>query len=183
MAEKTSAPLMLCCQCGEVMHIYLQPATDDDQAAYFVTCVNVNCVMWGHTLSAAHYPPKNLEIYLTPQESKDVVGTYIDLVKQDSVQAAAAIEQIRAAFGAQVAIRAALILTILRMELKQNQWIPDISVHAYLLKDYPQALPLLEYAMGCCLQAWGLADLELVRLKVSSPASPDVVRLVKVTHH
>jgi hypothetical protein len=104
---------------------------------------------------------------------EDVVIVYIGLVRQDSAQAAAAIEQIHSTVGSQAALRAALIITIFRMELKQNHWIPDMSVYAYLIKDYLQAVPLLEYAIGCCLQAWGIRDLELAHLKMSDPANSD----------
>ena len=102
-----------------------------------------------------------------------VVLVYIRLVRQDSPQAAAAIEQIHATIGAQAALYAALIITIFRMELKQNLWIPDMSVYAYLICDYPQAVPLLEYAIGCCLQAWGIRHLEVVHLKMSDLANSD----------
>ncbi len=155
------------------MHVYLQVGAEDDPAAYFVTCLNATCVMSGHTLSAAHYPPPNLRIYLTPLEREDVVLVYVDLISQDSPQAAAAVLQISAAFGAPAALRAALILTIFRMELKHSHWIPDVSVYDYLFKDYAEALPLLEYALGCCLQAWSIHDLELAQLKLNNPASAE----------
>lgn len=173
MAKCTRAPQIPCCQCGVIMHVYLQPGTDDDEAAYFVTCVNEVCVMQGHTLAANFYPPENLEIYLTLHENEDVLIVYIKLVRQESVHAAAALEQIYVAIGAQAALRAALIITIFRMEVKQNHWIPDMRVYAYLIQDYPEAVPLLEYAIGCCLQAWGIHDLGLIHLKINDPADWD----------
>lgn len=102
---------------------------------------------------------------VTSNSPEDVVLLYIGLVRQDSAQAAAAVERIQATFGAQAALRAALIITIFRMELMQNRWIPDLSVYAYLIRDFPEAVPLLEYAMGCCLQAWAVHDLALDDLK------------------
>src|SRR5450432_10543 len=86
----------------------------------------------------------------------DVVLVYISLISQESPQAGAAIEQIQTSVGNRAALRAALIITVLRMEVRQNHWIPDMSVYAYLIEDYPGAVPLLEYAVGCCLQAWGI---------------------------
>ncbi len=104
-------------------------------------------------------------------EHEQVVSAYIGLVRQESAHAAVALERIRVTVGARAALRAALIITIFRMELKQNQWIPDMSVYTYLIRDYPQAVPLLEYAIGCCLQAWGIGDLELAHLEMGDPAN------------
>lgn len=100
-----------------------------------------------------------------------VASAYIGLVRQESVQASVALERIQAKVGVRAALRAALIITIFRMELKQNQWIPDTSVYIYLIRDYPQAIPLLEYAIGCCLQAWGIADLGFAHLTMNDPAN------------
>ena len=91
---------------------------------------------------------------------EDVVSLYVSLISQDSPQAGAAIEQIQTTIGSQPALRAALIITVLRMEVRQNHWIPDILVYAYLIQDYPEAIPLLEYAVGCCLQVWGIRNLK-----------------------
>jgi hypothetical protein len=123
---------------------------------------------------------QRMEAASTPYEH--VVSVYIGLVRQDSPHAAAAIEQIHAAVGAQAALHAALIITILRMELKQNRWIPDMSVYAYLFKDFSQAVPLLEYAIGCCLQAWGIQDLKLVQLRMSDPANSDAQIQIAAPH-
>jgi hypothetical protein len=105
---------------------------------------------------------------------EDVVLVYIGLVRQDSPQAASAIEQINSTVGAQAALYAALIMTIFRMELKQNIPIPDMSVYTYLIRDYPEAVLLLEYAIGCCLQAWGIQYLDLLDLKIGDPANSEV---------
>ena len=116
-----------------------------------------------------------MEVQFSQDRYKDLLLAYITLIEQDSQQAAEAIEQIYATFGGQAALRAALIITILRMEIRQNQWVPDISFHADLIRDYPEVLPLLEYAMGCCLQAWGIHDLELAHLKMSNPTGAEVL--------
>ncbi len=169
MTEDTQAPLIPCCQCGTIMHVYFQPATDYDEGAYYVTCVNTSCVMWGHTLSANHYPPENLDVYLHPNDKANVVVIYIRLVRQDSIQAAAAIEQIYATIGAKAALRAALIIMIFKMEVKQNHWMPDMNSYAYLIRDFRQAIPLLERAMTCCLQAWDIHDIEFGNLETGDP--------------
>lgn len=81
---------------------------------------------------------------------------YIRLVRKESEEASAAIEQIHAQFGSHAALRAALIITLLRMEVKQNHWTPNLSVYAYLFGDYPAALPLIYHAMTCCLVQWAV---------------------------
>jgi hypothetical protein len=96
----------------------------------------------------------------------DVVSLYIGLISQDSPQAGAAIEQIQTTIGTAAALRAALIITVLRMEVQQKYWIPDIQVYATLIQDYPQAVPLLEFAIGCCFQVWGVNESELALLKM-----------------
>jgi len=91
---------------------------------------------------------------------EDVALVYIRLVSQESQEAAVAIEEIQAAFGSRAALRAALIITILKIEVQQNHWLPNIGLYAYLLADYPDALPLTEVAMRCCLQKWGISVAE-----------------------
>ena len=103
---------------------------------------------------------------------EDVVLLYVSLISQDSPQAGAAIEQLQIIIGTQAALRAALIITVLRMEIRQNHWIPDMSVYAYLIQDYPQAVSLLEYAVGCCLRVWGIHNLKSVS-QMDAPAKTD----------
>lgn len=103
---------------------------------------------------------------------ENVALAYMALLRQDSTQASAAIGQIHAAFGAQAALRAALVITIFRMEVKQNGWLPDTRVYSYLIRDYPKAVPLLEYAIGCCLQNWGMRQFELADLSLEQPSYP-----------
>ncbi len=61
------------------------------------------------------------------------------------------------------------------MEIRHNQCVPDIGVHAHLIRDYPEALPLLEYALRYCLQAWGIHDLERAHLIMNNPTSAEVL--------
>jgi len=91
---------------------------------------------------------------------REVVATYIRVLRQDSVEAADAIEQILSLCGARAALRATLVMTILKMEVQQHQAISDISVHAYMLRDNPEALPLLEIAISCWLRDRGIRDAE-----------------------
>lgn len=98
---------------------------------------------------------------------EDVVTFYINLVRLDSPQAAGAIEQIHATVGSQAALRAALIITVIRMELRQKLWIPDKGVYTYLIEDYPEAAALLEYAIGCCMKVWGIDRHEVTQLSTS----------------
>ena len=91
----------------------------------------------------------------TPSDRyEEVALVYTRLVRQESQAAAAAIEEIQAEFGAQAALRAALIITIMKIEVQQNHWLPSVKVFNDLLQDYPEALPLTKYAIECCLQQW-----------------------------
>lgn len=98
----------------------------------------------------------------TPSDQyKDVALIYTCLVRQECREAADALELIDAAYGTHAALRAALIITILKMEVQQNHWMPNIGLYAHLLEDYPDALPLTKYAMLCCLQKWELPLTEI----------------------
>ena len=162
-------PQIPCCQCNVIMEAYLQLGTQDDEDAYFVTCMNIRCVMDGYTFSVYHYPPKNLIVYLPPPVREGVLKIYIDLVRNESKQAADAVERIYRMLGAEAALRAALAITVFRMEVKQYSRKPDLAVYAYLIQDYPEALPLLESAMEWCLRNWGIRHLDNVHLKIGDP--------------
>ena len=86
---------------------------------------------------------------------------YTRLVRQESQEAAATVELIHAAFGSHAALRAAVMITILKMEVQQNHWIPYVGLYADLLEGYPNALPLTMYAALCCLQKWDATEVEL----------------------
>lgn len=85
---------------------------------------------------------------------EEVALTYTRLVRLESEEAAAAIEQIHAQFGAAAALRSALVIRLVKMEVQQNQWIPSIRVYQHMFADYPGALSLAKQAMTCCLRAW-----------------------------
>jgi hypothetical protein len=91
---------------------------------------------------------------------KEVAFVYTQLVRKESVAAAEAIEHICADFGAHAGLRTALIITLLKMEVQQNHWVPGIGLYAHLLADYPDALPLAKFAMLCCLQSWTVPIIE-----------------------
>ncbi len=82
-----------------------------------------------------------------PPEYDDVVDLYIRLISLDSRAAADAIEQIRITCDARAALRATLAITLIKTEAQRHQPIPDADAYAYLLIDYPQALPLLNQAI------------------------------------
>ena len=86
----------------------------------------------------------------------EVALVYRHLVRQESQEAGAALDQIQAAFGSHPALRAALIITMLKIEVLQNHWIPNIALYNHLLQDYPEALSLTKVAMTCCLQNWAI---------------------------
>jgi hypothetical protein len=92
--------------------------------------------------------------------SENVALLYIRSVRRESQEAAAAIERIRTDFGAHAAIRAALIITLLRIEVRENHWLPSMGHYAHLLADYPDALPLTTHAMRCCLRSWNVPIVE-----------------------
>lgn len=92
---------------------------------------------------------------------EDAVQVYIRIVERESEDAAAAIRQIYSTFGARAALRAALIIQLLRMEIFQGNYPPRISFFTYLLEDYTEVVPLLEQAITFCLQAWGIHDMDV----------------------
>ena len=90
---------------------------------------------------------------------EDVALTYIRLVRLESDDAAAAIEQIHTQFGAGAALRSALVIRLVKMEVEQNHWIPNIRNYQHMFADYPpDALVLTKQAMTACLQAWAVAE-------------------------
>ena len=92
---------------------------------------------------------------------EDVARVYIQVIRQDSPEAATAVEEIQIRAGSRAALRATHILTMLKMEIKQNRYMPNLSMYSYILNDYPDALPLLEHAIDCCLEAWGIQNVNI----------------------
>ena len=134
--------------------------------AKYVLCALLDRQQSIHFLQAA------LRAYTVPPSGKDtsmknpsdlyedVALAYTRLVRQESQEAADTIEHIRADFGTHAALRAALIITLLKMEVQQNHWVPGIGLYAHLLADYPDALLLTRHAMLCCLQSWAAPIVE-----------------------
>lgn len=88
----------------------------------------------------------------------DSALAYIELVRSISREAAEAVEQVYVAVGSHAALRVALIIILMKMEVKQNHWLPYIGLYQHLIDDYPAAHPLAEQAMTCCLEAWGFIE-------------------------
>ncbi len=92
---------------------------------------------------------------------EDVTEVYIRLVEHHCPDAAAAIRQIHATVGTHAALRAALVISLLHMEVQENQYLPDLSIYTYLFEDFPEAVGLLEQAVANCLQTWGISQLKV----------------------
>lgn len=98
---------------------------------------------------------RNLDLY------EDAARVYIRMVERDSLDAAADLQQLHFIFGARAALRAALIIQLLRMEVCQGNYPPQIHFYSYLLQDYPEVIPLLEQAVNECLRVWNVHDLSV----------------------
>lgn len=92
---------------------------------------------------------------------EDAARVYIRLVEFDSPDAGAALQDIHSTLGARPALRAALIIQLLRMEVLQGSTPHQIPFYSYLLKDYPEVVPLLQQAIAYCLRVWGVRDLDV----------------------
>lgn len=95
-----------------------------------------------------------------PALYKDIANLYTHIIKQDSPEAGAAIEQIHAIFGARAALRATLVLTLLKMEVKENYHASAIRIYGCIFDEYPEAVQLLDQAIMHCQCAWGVTDKE-----------------------
>jgi hypothetical protein len=104
----------------------------------------------------------------------DVVEVYIRMIKRDSPAAAAAIEEIFASFGSRATLRATLVMTLLKMDAQKNHSVENINVQMHLIKDFPEAVPLLERAITCWIQAWNMPPDERPDLANGNPISADV---------
>jgi hypothetical protein len=107
-----------------------------------------------------------------PDLYEDVTQVYLRLIRKDSPHAAVHIAEIIPLCGAAAALRAAVILAVIKIEVRQDRWIPGKSIYASLIEDHPAAIPALEAAIICCLQAWGvLADVtdEWTRHDLTTP--------------
>ncbi len=108
-----------------------------------------------------------------PGSYDDVVATYIRVVRRESPEAAGTIEQIHAVYGSRAALRATLVLTLLKMEVQKNHTVGNVDVQTHLIKEFPAALPLLNRAIAYCLRAWGIPLAEPFTQAIDVPASSD----------
>ena len=92
----------------------------------------------------------------------EVVTTYIEVIKQDSPEAAAAIEEILVICGLRAALRATLVVTLSKMEYLENHAIQNVSSRSDLIQEFPEARPVLERALTSCLLAWETARMGVV---------------------
>jgi hypothetical protein len=106
---------------------------------------------------------------------EDVALVYIRLVRKESPDAAAIIEQIYVHFGPRPALRAALIITLMKQEFQQ-QSLPDTGMYTCLLLEFPEAAPLLEQAITCCLQTWGIPQIAKNGRGKGQPTQNDALR-------
>lgn len=90
--------------------------------------------------------------------NEDVALAYLRLVQLESPDAADIIKQIRVRFGTPAALRAALTITLLSEEVRYSQAMPDIRMYTSLLKDYRDAIPLLERAITLCLERFSIPE-------------------------
>ena len=114
---------------------------------------------------------KHIEAGSDPYDQ--VVATYIHLLRQDSPEAAATIEEILAVYGSRAALRATLVITLLKMDALKTHSVEDISIHNYVIKDFPEARPLLEHAVVSWLHDWGIRQTEALGLANQNPTSAD----------
>ena len=99
---------------------------------------------------------------------EEIAQAYIRLVEHDCPDAAAAIRQIHATVGPHAALRAALVVKLLQMEVQQNHYFPNLNIYAYLFEDYPEAIGSLEQAIASSLQTWGLPN-QKVQIQNGNP--------------
>ena len=92
---------------------------------------------------------------------EEIAQLYTRVIKRDSLGAGKAIEQIWVTFDARAALRAGLIILLLKLDVKEKYQIPNGSLYAAVLQDYPDALPLLQDAITSCYFEWGVVDTTL----------------------
>jgi hypothetical protein len=94
---------------------------------------------------------------------EEVAQVYTLVVERDSKKAAAELRRIQAAAGARPAMRAALIMMVLKHEVEQTHALPNLEGYLYLLREYPEAIVALKQAILACRPAWGLAEVKAVK--------------------
>lgn len=103
----------------------------------------------------------------------DVVSVYIKGIKRESPEAAAAIEEIVSLCGSRAALRATLVITLLKIEVQKAHSVENIDVQIHLLKDFPEARPLLERAITYCVEAWETARVAAAKQTNGNLAASD----------
>lgn len=106
---------------------------------------------------------------------QDVARIYIAMIKKYNLEAGRTIEQIHATVGARAAVLATLVVTLPRMEIDDNYQNHDRSIYAVLVKDYPDALPLLNHAIECC-STWTVPDPTVIYQRSAGSSGTDSVR-------
>jgi hypothetical protein len=89
---------------------------------------------------------------------RDVADVYTRLVESDSPAAAIILRTIQRKEGAHATFIAALILTVLKRQIQDDHFLPNLKEYAYLFQDYSESIWLLEEAIAQCLHDWGLPD-------------------------
>ncbi len=98
---------------------------------------------------------------LPPDLYEDITEIYIQVIRKSSPDAAKDIDQVVRLYGGRVGLRAALIITLFKIEVQQHGWIPGIKVYAHLLEEAHYAVPLVKHAMECCLMSWDIPIVEV----------------------
>lgn len=97
-----------------------------------------------------------------------VARAHIGWVLQDSPDAAGVLETILSKAGPPAAFRVTYMLELLKMEVIQNCCVPHLNTYGFMVQEYRELVPKFEQAIGLCLQAWGVHDLD-VDLKAGNP--------------
>jgi hypothetical protein len=108
---------------------------------------------------------------MTPDSDiyEDVALIYTRLIEHDCPDAAAAITQIHSQAGSLAAMRAALVIRLLQIEVQQNHYFPNLGIYAYLFEHFPEVVSLLEQAITCCLSAWRIQGVSVQLQKGNLP--------------
>ena len=101
--------------------------------------------------------------------SNEVAEVYTRLIERDSPEAAKVLQTMQRKEGAHAAFRAALVITVLKRQVQDDHFLPDLKEYAYLFRDYPETTQLMEEAIAHCLLTWGLSDVSVSLLTGNAP--------------
>ena len=90
----------------------------------------------------------------------DVALVYIRLVRKESADAADVLEQVHRRFGASAARSAALVLILLKQEIRHFHSPDEIDGYSHLIEEFPEVMPFLTEAINFCLKQWTLSERE-----------------------